>query len=695
MILDLGSASFNLRIEEHGATPSWGTSVGQGADYKFKLEEKNLYPLLASMAYCAVEDPSRVTGPFGKGGNKRDCFSLDMIGHYSKIYANNKLVEGAEFLLLLVREVVSKHHEGRRTLKYHEKYCLDGRPINKDCYEKVAHTLNISANAAWFINSIEAKNQDELYFEVIVMDSQKALIYKDNDERQAAMGIKLQEEYRRNFGGAATPEASAKDIQDEFKYFLSNCMRSSRRNRDEYNYGESAISSNLVYTKSQNLLGPCSSEWPAFKSLYDIREFSELDRFMKELWSHAGFKFYDESKGQWPSTTLINYACFLKARNYFSKSTQVELPSFKSSKNLPSQLIYFGAPGTSKSTTIKREVGRAAQHRVTFHPDTDYASFVGCYKPTQNEGESEITYKFVAQAFIEAYVEAWTKLYSTDENRDVFLIIEEINRGNCAQIFGDLFQLLDRDERGYSDYEIVPDSDLQRHLRSAFENVNVDNEAIRSGSIMLLPPNLYIWATMNTSDQSLFPIDSAFKRRWQWKYLPIRNERKGHLISMSDDTAYDWWEFLSSVNARIEKVTESEDKQLGYWFAKPDDGIVIGVETLVGKVIFYLWNDVFKDFPRNSNSPFTIKKENEKNKELKFRDFYDEEGEVNEAVVREFLEGLGLQEQTPEERNAAQTIVHEDVEETAHIIEEPRAEYDTSREDDNEVTTVTQIDDLF
>ena len=308
----------------------------------------------------------------------------------------------------------------------------------------------------------------------------------------------------------------------------------------------------------------------------------------------------------------------------------------------PFQLIYFGAPGTSKSTTIKKIVGKATQHRITFHPDTDYSNFVGCYKPTKEDNSNEITYTFVEQVFVKAYVDAWKKLVDdSDEHKEVYLIIEEINRGNCAQIFGDLFQLLDRDDNGYSDYTIEPDSDLQRHIAKKFKDTNVP-ERIRDGVEMQLPPNMFIWATMNTSDQSLFPIDSAFKRRWEWKYLPIKDDHKEHIIRVDEQHAYDWWLFLEAINLRIEKLTELEDKQLGYWFAKPNKGKEISVERFVSKVVFYLWNDVFKDYGNDGNSPFNIKQGDDKRLKLKFTSFFDPEGNVLPDKVITFIEALGV-----------------------------------------------------
>ena len=224
--------------------------------------------------------------------------------------------------------------------------------------------------------------------------------------------------------------------------------------------------------------------------------------------------------------------------------------------------------------------------------------------------ETRIVYEFVEQAFLQAYIKAWKQFAKADEGKaaeDVYLVIEEINRGNCAQIFGDLFQLLDRREDGFSEYPIVADKDMQKQLAKAFADMPFLNAPsvcgmsaeevavkIRKGEILLLPNNLYIWATMNTSDQSLFPIDSAFKRRWDWQYMPIANGNKGWRIS-ANGNEYNWWESLEKINALIGEKTSSEDKKLGYYFCKAKDGL-IDAKTFVGKVIFYLWNDVFKDY---------------------------------------------------------------------------------------------------
>ena len=336
------------------------------------------------------------------------------------------------------------------------------------------------------------------------------------------------------------------------------------------------------------------------------------------------------------------------------------------------QQIFYGAPGTGKSHTINEETKDEDVIRTTFHPDTDYSTFVGAYKPTTKEvdlrdlsghkvvengevvKEDRIVYEFVAQSFLQAYVSAWKKYADANEGepQKQFLVIEEINRGNCAQIFGDLFQLLDRNDYGFSDYPIKADADMKRQLQKAFaglliaqkDEINAMYEGkdivsqVLNGDILLLPNNLYIWATMNTSDQSLFPIDSAFKRRWDWTYMPISNAEKDWIIEV-DGSKYDWWQFLEKINEKIGSTTNSEDKKLGYFFCKAQDG-VISAKTFVGKVIFYLWNDVFKDY-EFGDAIFN----DEDGSKLSFDKFYTSEGtksEIVEEKVELFLKNLGI-----------------------------------------------------
>lgn len=332
---------------------------------------------------------------------------------------------------------------------------------------------------------------------------------------------------------------------------------------------------------------------------------------------------------------MATYIRFLEAVKILS---HVDMPisQFSPQEKPAFQIIYYGAPGTGKSHSIKKElkemnVSKENIFRTTFHPDSDYSSFVGCYKPTMKPvddkykavagKDEEIAYSFVPQTFIKAYTQAYKK-----PNENVYLIIEEINRGNCAQIFGDLFQLLDRDDNGVSEYPIKADSDLKMYLEGELKDYP---DGIKDGELCL-PSNLYIWATMNTSDQSLFPIDSAFKRRWDWEYEPIKYMNTDWEIEVGGNL-YSWTSFQKEVNNRIFDATNSEDKMLGDFFVKPNNN-VISEKQFINKVLFYLWNDVCKD---GDGDIFKT----EDNKDVKFSDLYDTNASV---TLKSMMKNLGV-----------------------------------------------------
>ena len=416
------------------------------------------------------------------------------------------------------------------------------------------------------------------------------------------------------------------------------------------------------------------------------------------------------------------------------------------------QTIFYGSPGTGKSWTVQNDILDGVKDdfifRTTFHPDTDYSAFVGCYKPIKKKVENTkrvlsaedlaaiyvrdvvptehlktghieprikfgieyceyfggslgkydinnvlelagielatgciedrvgmtyvkygvsvglkldaqkntgtITYDFVPQVFTEAYIKAWQ-----NPTEQVYLVIEEINRGNCAQIFGDLFQLLDR-KKGISEYPVKAETALAEYLSNVLEGDAA--EGIRDGKLSL-PANLNIIATMNTSDQDLFPMDSAFKRRWDWKYIPTTppaDKSRTMELSFKDKTTtkygttidagdyeYDWTEFLEKINEKIQNATHSDDKQLGFWFVKTEEGAEeITISSFVSKVVFSLWNDVFKDMGAKDSNPFTIKVDG-KNVVMSFNSFFEMNsfGQIveNIGVLHTFLRNVGVE----------------------------------------------------
>lgn len=454
--------------------------------------------------------------------------------------------------------------------------------------------------------------------------------------------------------------------EEQYKSFILNCTTSPK---SVNNYSDfKRINETIAKIKGVDSF-----------DIYSCVHSKELQDIIDSLYNNKEFMQYEKTGSYQYSNALKTYMRFLCAKEIFSN----EAKKVKTPSNLTLQQIYYGAPGTGKSKTIKDLTFGESVIRTTFHPDSDYASFVGTYKPITEEvvlrdcngkkvideetnevvKEERIAYKFIPQAFLEAYVEAWKKLGSSKKQ---YLIIEEINRGNCAQIFGDLFQLLDRNEYGFSDYPIVADKDMQKYLEKEFAGWEITNKdeinqlygeanmvnLIMKGERLVLPSNLYIWATMNTSDQSLFPIDSAFKRRWDWKYVPIREGRdKETNVPLNwyintGDKQYKWWSFISKVNELIGSLTNPEDKKLGYFFCKAKDG-EIDADLFVSKVIFYLWNDVFKDYGFDDKDF-----QDEEGKILSFDRFYeDKNGKTNVdiAIVELFLANLGVEEYISEE----------------------------------------------
>lgn len=411
----------------------------------------------------------------------------------------------------------------------------------------------------------------------------------------------------------------------------------------------------------------------ACSSIYDM-ELSSLDKVRVYLNNFTDLVISDNTIGL-NHNVLLNESLdvhpkieynFLNTKTYFEYFGPIVAIPTVFDKSL--QQITYGAPGTGKSHGINTLLKTTDHVRTTFHPDSDYASFVGAYKPTmvkqekksgygdvldndnRHEEEEIIAYKFVPQAFIKAYVSAW-KNYP----KETVLVIEEINRGNCAQIFGDLFQLLDRKDNGFSSYPIDADADIAQYLCSELKDIlpnegdvsEINNvfsenypdgivEQIKNGTKLLLPNNLYIWATMNTSDQSLFPIDSAFKRRWDWKFVKISDAHKNWTIHFGDE-ACSWWEFIKKMNKIIAKETSSDDKKLGYFFCKPsnEDKDFISEERFVGKVLFYLWNDVFKD---GETKYFEVSDDPED--EPTFEAFYNDDCTPCVAAIRKFIVGI-------------------------------------------------------
>ena len=266
----------------------------------------------------------------------------------------------------------------------------------------------------------------------------------------------------------------------------------------------------------------------------------------------------------------------------------------------PRNLIYFGAPGTGKSHELNHKMKEAfvdRYERVTFYPTYSYAQFVGCYKPVMQpvkdvEGKDtekdEITYEFVPGPFLRVLEKAMN-----NPGQNHCLVIEEINRANAAAVFGDVFQLLDRDENGESEYDIAATEDMKRHLDKALSDIGREQLKKLSGDGNLkIPANMFIWATMNSADQGVFPMDTAFKRRWEFKYIGIDVGVKDGCEKWTiGDSGFLWNKVRKFLNDRLTNNGVNEDKLMGPWFVKPENGSVVSKDQFDSKVLMYLWED--------------------------------------------------------------------------------------------------------
>lgn len=261
--------------------------------------------------------------------------------------------------------------------------------------------------------------------------------------------------------------------------------------------------------------------------------------------------------------------------------------------------IIYGAPGAGKSALVSKIVGEN-YIRTVFHPETQYSDFIGCLKPHKDSSSGSITYSFRKGPFIQILEKA---LLNPDTH--YHLVIEELNRANTAAVFGELFQLLDRDDEGKSEYPIlIQDEDLYDALK---EKLDSEHEIIAKCQLMI-PSNLSIIATMNSSDQAVFPLDTAFKRRWIFEYLPIdfTNCATGEVpIHHVDLPKVEWKTLAQTINNVLQELEVVEDKLIGPWFIKNSD--LIGdqaKQTFIGKICSYLWDDALKY--KNKNKIFRI-----------------------------------------------------------------------------------------
>ncbi|EBU4822511.1 type II restriction endonuclease subunit R, partial [Salmonella enterica] len=308
-------------------------------------------------------------------------------------------------------------------------------------------------------------------------------------------------------------------------------------------------------------------------------------------------KDYSEKTMQISKEALTNTINYLETQIPDNNQYILELSKYSEHSTFIESVnkIFYGAPGTGKSHRINEILGSSKYIRTVFYPDMLYSDFVGSLRPRtieDSEKNKKVIYEYRAGPFLRALILA---LNSKDEQ--VYLVIEEINRASASAVFGELFQLLDRNEFGESKYEIdINDPDMLDYIN---ERVNDKLLSLR------IPQNLSILATMNSSDQAVMPMDTAFKRRWQFEYMLIdySNATKGEIpINIYNEDAnietinITWGNFSKILNDELKELNVPEDRLLGHRFL--DDNELKtkekATETVAGKLLVYLWDDVLR-----------------------------------------------------------------------------------------------------
>ena len=527
MKVDVTSMFFNSSIEGKTATAAWGTSIGQNASKSCRIEtgKEGVVDFVVGMTYKSTTNFESLD--ISKGSSNRE---LLMLSSFDKVYINGNKLEDAKYHVILVKEL-SESHYGRLIISYAPYITFEGHS-NEETIELMRKALGCSPEGCWFVYDISIKNQDELHFSAVVVNPERPMIYQGTSRERSL-------EWNAMIGHEE--ETSEKPDDKQIIYYGAPGTGKSHKIKEKLagvykeNIFRTTFHPDSDYSTFVGAYKP-STDKPEDKLYHKEELISKLTELKEQGVTYAPQKF---------------------GAQYWYSLKQLTLQDKKD---------ILAACEMSDNYTVEFDKGIAVGEELL-----------------KKSKESRIIYKFIPQAFLNAYMRA----YSTTDK--VYLIIEEINRGNCAQIFGDLFQLLDRDENGVSEYHIKADTDLRAYLE---EELGADSDAIKDGELCL-PSNLYIYATMNTSDQSLFPIDSAFKRRWDWEYEPIKYKNIDWVINI-EGSKYLWTSFQREINKRIFDATNSEDKMLGDYFVNPADG-VITEKILLNKILFYLWNDVCKD----------------------------------------------------------------------------------------------------
>lgn len=606
-------------------------------------------------------------------GNEKDS-PIVLGAVFSKVYINDVRIENGRFILLLTRDT-TEHHLGRLRIKYGPSNTFvdhDNSYSNALFFDTAKKQLGLAENACWFVHNISVRNQDELVLRTIIVNPLGVSEYADSaalhnawdkliedDEVIEPQKLSYEEAITHNFfgmhitkrnsaitngeisiGWSALGDLTEIDSKESLSVLMDEVFpdKKPRSKAQDISQiwtfrGAMALGDYVVYSDGKEAhIGQIASDY-----FYEINEEARdidyvnnrridwlksipRDKLPKQFRSALA-----SARSVFSLNTYKSLILELLEKDILDYDEEDEIGEeeimeeqkpyieLKFTTNIECDYernrIVFGAPGTGKSFQMEEDrkdllvkLG-GGYERVTFHPDYTYSSFVGCYKPVSEKGKIE--YKYVPGPFMRVLVQALRSGLNDEVAKPYLLVIEEINRAKVAAVFGEVFQLLDRDENGTSDYEINASEDVKQYLSDELGGSLESFDKIR------IPNNMFIWASMNSADQGVFPMDTAFKRRWSFEYKGIdENEDKvgGKIVLGKGEYEFevDWNDLRKAINdvlARTFKI--NEDKLMGPFFIG-EEVFAFDKETkkiinpekfkkvFKSKVIMYLFEDAAK-----------------------------------------------------------------------------------------------------
>lgn len=580
MRIDFGSLAFGYNVKIGGGTPNWATALGQGREHKIN-DDPAIDELLKGIIYSSVS-LEKITTKIGKGGRMVAGNASDspiVLGAvFPKVYINDVLIAGGKYILLVTKDT-SEHHRGRLRIKYgpSNTYTEGGVVYSNDTFiRQMKQQLGMAEDACWFVSDISVVNQNELVLKTIIVNQNGSMEYENSADLHTSWEALEptylmansaptddKEKNRIVFGAPGTGKSHRLDEDSEC--FGKHVERVTFH--PSYSYANFVGTYKPTMTKNE-------SDWLLDEDKKKvIAVLQDKSKTAQEKYDLLYDKFKDEGLTRLPLLLGI----------YTDEA-------FKTRK--------MDGTGAADDNSGERNHGKAIRPYLNLS--------------TKNSNK-EISYEYVPGPFMRIYTQA---INHPEEN--FLLLIEEINRANVAAVFGDVFQLLDR-KNGISQYPIATSEDVKEYLLNnldCLKGKNIDELSVEEKKLYLemrIPANMFIWATMNSADQGVFPMDTAFKRRWEFEYIgvdDVAEKVEKYIIPIGDENhrKYVKW---NDLRVRINDILSSddckvnEDKLLGPFFITKRmlesacDNEEQFIKAFESKVIMYLFEDVMKMRPAN------------------------------------------------------------------------------------------------